>query len=174
MHINVHPDYHPYLTHMKLDLKFISLAILLLLLGFGGGYYLQTMPGQEYLNPDLTLEVDNQCDLNVTACRRALNGAGSIKFAIEPRPIFGVSPLVFSLDAQSLDVSRAMLDLSGTVMNMGSYRFDFKRSAEGRWVAEGVLPVCIRNEMEWRAEVWLDTQQQGLVKVPFIFTAAKQ
>ncbi len=160
---------------MKMDLKFISLGALLLLLGFGAGYYLQTGPQREYLNPDLEFSVDRDCELNQAACETDIQGDGTLSFSIEPRPIYGVSPLVFTIkSAQGLDIQKAVIDLSGTEMNMGSYRFEFESAGDGVFEVKGTLPVCIRNQMEWQAVVWLDTKQQGLIKAPYIFTAAKK
>ena len=86
-----------------------------------------------------------------------------------------MSPLVFTVKAaQGLDIQNAVIDLSGTEMNMGSYRFEFEAVGSGVFEAKGTLPVCIRNQMEWQAVVWLDTKQQGLIKAPYIFTAAKK
>lgn len=164
-----------YLHLMKMDLKFISLGVLLLLLGFGAGYYLQTAPQREYLNPDIELSVDKDCELNQAACKTRLQGNELLSFSIEPRPIYGVSPLVFTLrTAQGMDIKNAVVDLSGTEMNMGSYRFEFESDGSGVFQAKGTLPVCIRNQMEWQAIVWLDSKQQGLIKAPYIFTAAKR
>ena len=163
-----------------MDLKFISLGALLLLLGFGAGYYLQTAPQREYLDPDIELSIDKDCELNQAACVTPVEGDGSVLFSIEPRPIYGVSPLIFTLKPMQdsignrLEIKNAVIDLSGTEMNMGSYRFEFEAVDPGVFQAKGTLPVCIRNHMEWQAIVWLETKQQGLIKVPYIFTAAKK
>lgn len=161
---------------MKLDLKFISLGALLLLLGFGAGYYLQMAPQRKILDPDLELSINKNCELNQAACETPVQGDGSLLFSIEPRPIYGVSPLLFTLKSThgSLVIKDAVIDLSGTEMNMGSYRFEFEAAGPGVFQAKGTLPVCIRNQMEWQANVWLDTKQQGLIKVPYIFIAAKK
>ncbi len=173
-HINVPVRLAHYFSLMKLDLKFISLAGLLLVLGFGGGYLLQKAPQPDYLNADISLQPNSDCELNQAPCTRVLEGAESIRFSIEPRPIYGVSPLVFQLNTEGLEVQNAMVELSGTEMNMGSYRFDFEASGPNELKVDGTLPVCIRNQMEWRADVWLQTKQRGLIKVPYIFTAAKK
>lgn len=163
-----------------MDLKFISLGALLLLLGFGAGYYLQIAPQREYLDPDIELSVDKDCELNQAACVTPVEADGSVLFSIEPRPIYGVSPLLFTLEPMQdsignrLEIKNAVIDLSGTEMNMGSYRFELEATDSGVFQAKGTLPVCIRNQMEWQAVVWLDTKQQGLIKVPYIFTAAKK
>jgi len=162
-------------VRMKVDLKFISLLVLLSLLGFGGGYYLKNRPVPEYQpeNPDLEIPLDARCDLNKGDCETSLSGAGKIIFSILPRPILGVSPLQFSVRLEGLTLRRAVLELSGVDMNMGMTRLAMQPDGTGRYVADGSLSVCVRDRMQWRAELWLDTQSQGLIKVPYIFTAAK-
>jgi len=160
---------------MRIDPKFISLLVLLSLLGFGGGYYLKSRPAPEYQpeNPDLVIPLDARCDLNQADCETNLPGVGAIIFSIQPRPIMGVSPLQFRVQTQGLVLRHAVLELSGVDMNMGLTRLAMHADETGRYVADGSLSVCVRDQMQWRAELWLDTRSRGLIKVPYIFTAAK-
>ncbi len=162
---------------MSVDPKLIALGALVCVIGFGAGYFYQSEPHNPYLNPDVVLTLDQDCGLNQASCERAINETASIQFSIEPRPIMAVSPLVFSLDSRHLDIESAVIDLSGTDMNMGNYRFELKpdgqRDGVDQFIAEGNLPVCVRNQMDWQADVWLQTKQQGLIKVPHVFTAYK-
>lgn len=159
---------------MAIDKKTVSLGALILLAGLGAGYTLSRMPTNDFIKPDLALLVDKQCLLNEAACTTELIDNSSINFNIEPRPIKGVSPLAFTLHADNLDIKQAVVDLSGVDMNMGSYRFTFKPKGDNLYVADGNLPVCIRDQMLWQADVWLDTKQKGLIKVPYIFSAKKR
>lgn len=158
---------------MAIDKKFASLGALILLAGLGVGYTLNRMPENAYINPDVTLTVDEQCALNTADCIVELSNDSAISFNIAPRPIKGVSPLVFSLNVDNLEIKQAVIDLTGVDMNMGSYRFAFESQGNNLYTANGNLPVCIRNQMLWQADIWLDTKQQGLVKVPYIFSAQK-
>ncbi len=158
---------------MKIDPKFASLGALILLLGFGAGYFLQGNPGNDFENPDLTLSVDSECSLNEAACKTLIAGGAVLKFAIEPRPIPGASLLIFDLHTENIDIQNAVLDLSGVSMNMGRYRFELESDDKGGYRAEGNLPVCVRNQMLWQADIWLTTEKYGLIKVPYIFTAYK-
>jgi len=158
---------------MKINYKFISLAALLLLLGFGAGYFLSGEPVDIYQNPDLNLAIDPECALNEAACDRQISAGGSVEFSIGPKPILGASPLMFELSTQNLDVQSVVIDLEGVSMNMGRYRFELEPDGKGRFIAAGNLPVCVRNQMAWQADVWLDTRAQGLIKVPYLFTAYK-
>ena len=157
---------------MKIDLKFISLGLLVLLLGFGAGYFLQK-PDNVYRDPDLTLSADPECVLNEAACKTSIIDDGTIDFSIRPRPILGASPLSFTLSTENIEIKGAALDLSGVDMNMGSYRFELEADTDGGYGAAGNLPVCVRNQMQWQADLWLNTRNHGLIKVPYIFTAYK-
>lgn len=158
---------------MKMDPKFISLGLLLVLLGFTAGYLLQLSngPGRE---PDLVLAHDPDCDLNLSACKTRLPDQGLVEFSIEPRPVYGASPLRFELRTERLTIKNAVLKLSGLDMNMGSYQFGLESNAEGGWSIEGNLPVCVRNRMQWKGELRLDTGEHGLVQLGYIFAAYKQ
>ena len=158
---------------MEINFKFASLAVLLLMLGFGAGYFLSSEPVDLYQDPDLTLSVDVECVLNDAACNTLLADSSTFSFAIGPKPILGASPLSFKLSVENIDVHSAVLDLKGVSMNMGSYRFDLEPDGKGGFMAEGNLPVCVRNQMQWQAEVWLKTSEQGLIKAPYLFTAYK-
>ncbi len=162
---------------MSADPKLIALGALVLVIGFGAGFFYQSMPNNPYLNPDVVLSVDQDCGLNQAGCERKIKELGSIRFAVEPRPIMAMSPLVFSLETQDLEVESAVIDLSGVDMNMGSYRFVFDSNQQnegvGQFIARGNLPVCVRNKMDWQADIWLQTKRQGLLKVAHVFTAYK-
>lgn len=160
---------------MRIDSKLVSLLVLLSLLGFGAGYYLKNRPPSAYQpeNPDIEIPLDARCDLNQADCETRLNGPGKIIFSILPRPIHGMSPLRFSVQVEDLALRRAVLVLSGTEMNMGVTRLAMQPDGVGRYIVDTSLAVCIRDWMEWRAELWLDTQSQGLIKVPYNFLAAK-
>jgi hypothetical protein len=156
-----------------MNYKFISLALLLLLLGFGAGYFLNSELVDIRQDPDLSLYVDPECVLNDVACETALVNSGIINFSIGPKPIVGASPLSFYLSVENIEVQDAALDLKGVNMNMGSYRFEFEPDSNGVYVAKGNLPVCVGNQMQWQADVWLKTHERGLIKVPYLFTAYK-
>ena len=94
---------------MEINYKFISLAALLLLLGFGAGYFLSSEPVDIYQNPDLSLPVDPDCVLNEAPCERDIGTGGSLMFSIGPRPILGASPLKFELSTQDLEVQSAVV-----------------------------------------------------------------
>jgi hypothetical protein len=158
---------------MQINYKLTSLALLLLLLGFASGYFLHNEPVELYQDPDIILSGDPECALNNAACKTTLANSGTIHFSIDPKPILGASPLSFNLSVEDIEVQAAVLDLKGVSMNMGSYRFELAPDGNGAYVAEGNLPVCVTNQMLWQADVWLKTPEQGLIKIPYRFTASK-
>lgn len=164
--------FHYTVAAMKIDLKFAALAALVLLLGFGAGFLL-SMPGEGFTEPDVSLELDPQCQLNQGACERTLAQGGVVQFAVGPQPILGAAPLHFELDVRNLDIRSAAVDLSGVDMNMGSYRFELEAEAQGLYRADGTLPVCVRNRMLWQADLWLKTRKRGVIRIPYRFTAFK-
>ena len=157
---------------MRIDYKFVSLGALLVLLGFAAGYLLPLSGGQAR-EPDYSLAYDPQCNLNEAACRTRILDQGALSFSIEPRPIYGASPLAFAVQADGLDVEAATLTLSGVSMDMGSYHFELEADGSDTYQVDGNLPVCVRNQMQWKAELRLKTRSHGLVLVPYIFTAYK-
>lgn len=157
---------------MKIDLKFISLGVLLVLVGFGAGYLLQVSDDGSR-EPDHVLDYDANCDLNQSACQTLVLAQGEVEFSIGPRPIYGASPLTFEVKAKQLAVRSAVINLSGLDMNMGSYRFELESDGSGGFSVDGNLPVCVRNQMQWKAELRLNTREHGLVLLPYIFTAYK-
>jgi len=130
-------------------------------------------PVDIYQNPGLSMPVDPDCVLNEAVCESKLAGGGTIGLMIGPKPILGASPLKFELSTQNLEVESAVIDLEGVDMNMGRYRFELDPDGESKFVAAGNLPVCVRNQMVWQADVWLNTRNQGLIKQSYIFTAYK-
>jgi len=162
------------LCRMKINAKFVALITLVLVLGFGAGYLLSLEPEDAFQNPDLTLSVDPQCTLNEAACSVSIARYARLKFAITPRPILGASPLNFNIRVEGIDIQDIALELSGASMNMGRYRQQLKSQAKGEYLAQGSLPVCVRNQMQWQADIWLRTRELGLVKVPYQFTAYKR
>ncbi len=165
--------FHHTIERMEINFKFASLAVLLLMLGFGAGYFFSSEPVDLYQNPDLTLSVDTECVLNDTVCETSLANSSTLSFSIGPKPILGASPLSFELSVENIDVQGAVLDLKGVSMNMGSYRYEFEPDGKGGFMVEGNLPVCVRNQMQWQADLWLKTSEQGLIKAPYLFTAYK-
>ena len=57
-------------------------------------------------------------------------------------------------------------------MNMGFNRSKLKTVAAGKFSGNIILPVCVRNRMEWEANVMLETDA-GIIVAPFRFETVK-
>jgi hypothetical protein len=144
----------------------LLLVALLATLGYKLSPFSQPLPEQR-------LELDESCDLNQTACTLSLPTGGQITLSIEPRPVPVVTPLQFAVQAKGIELEKAELDFSGVSMNMGYNRFTLKPDGSGGYTGSGILPVCIRNRMDWEASVLLTTPERVLI-APFRFVTYRQ
>ncbi len=114
----------------------------------------------------------SDCDLRVSACSASLPGGGEAWFEILPHPIPLTKPLQLQVQVKGKEISKVEVDFSGVSMNMGYNRPMLKAMGEGRFEGEGLLPVCIRQRMDWEAKLILDTAE-GLIIVPYRFETVK-
>ncbi|HIE55769.1 MAG TPA: hypothetical protein EYP90_11415, partial [Chromatiaceae bacterium] len=128
----------------------MPLALLLLALLAGGGYWFF----RDYFEPPEALILSpDDCDLQKQSCRRSLPGGGELEFSITPRPIPLVSPLDLQVEVKGLEVRGVEVDFSGVTMNMGYNRPRLQKVSGTLFKGEGLLPVCIRQRMDWEARV---------------------
>lgn len=122
------------------------------------------------LNPEIAAvaPLDPECDLRAGPCTVSFAGGGKVSFGIEPRDIPVVKPLEFVVTLDGLAAHGVEVHFQGTDMNMGFNRAELKPSGEGRFVGDGMLPVCVRQAMEWEARVLLHTEK-GILAAPFLF-----
>lgn len=126
------------------------------------------------LNPELAVvaPLDPQCDLRAGPCVGSLPGGGEISFSIEPRDIPLVAPLRLEVELKGLSAHSVEVDFIGIGMQMGFNRSQLQAEGKGRFSGKGVLPVCIRNAMEWEAKVMVHTDK-GVMAAPFRFITVK-
>ncbi|MBA1332522.1 hypothetical protein QQ73_15995 [Candidatus Endoriftia persephone str. Guaymas] len=125
-----------------------------------------------YPKAQFSAPLDPGCDLRAGPCVSSLPGGGSISFVIEPREIPLVRPLQLQVTLQGIEAERVEVDFKGVDMNMGFNRPQLSRVAEGRYSGKGILPVCVRDAMEWEATV-LVTTDDGLLAAPYRFITVK-
>ncbi len=127
------------------------------------------------LNPELTAvaAIDLECDLRAGPCVGSLPGGGEISFAIEPRDIPLLKPLQLDVELKGIAASSVEVDFVGLGMQMGFNRSQLQADGGNRFSGSGVLPVCIRDAMEWEAKVMVRTDK-GIVAAPFRFITIKQ
>ena len=127
------------------------------------------------LNPELALvaPLDHECDLRDGPCVSSLPGGSKISFSIEPRTIPLVETLQLGVEVDGLSANRVEVDFVGIGMKMGFNRSKLQAAGAGRFSGRGVLPVCIRDAMEWEARVLVHTDK-GVIAAPFRFITVKQ
>jgi hypothetical protein len=122
------------------------------------------------LNPTVAVRapLNPQCDLRAGPCQVVFPDGARVKFGIEPRAIPVVKALRFEVDMQGIKASAVEIDFQGTDMNMGFNRAKLAAAGEGKFAGDGMLPVCVREAMEWEAKVLIHTDA-GLMEAPFRF-----
>jgi hypothetical protein len=119
---------------------------------------------------DLTLAPAEGCDLNRQACHADLPGGGRIELAIGPQPIPVIRPLQAAVTFTGLTPDQVTLDFAGVAMDMGLNRVTLVPSADGRFVGETTIPVCVTGRMVWRATLVVEADRRRIA-VPFLFEA---
>jgi hypothetical protein len=122
------------------------------------------------LYPDLVMEIpaDPACDLRSGPCASSFGDDASVLLSIEPRDIPLVKPLQIEVDLQGVAADRVEVDFSGVDMDMGFNRVKLEALGGGRYGAKGILPVCVRDSMEWEAKVLINTPE-GLASAAYRF-----
>ena len=121
----------------------------------------------------VTLPLNQDCDLHQGACMTPLPDGGSVSLVISPRPIPVIQPLSIEVNLQGLKPNAVVVDFSGVSMNMGLNRFALQEDGAGRYSGKGLLPICIRNRMEWEAKVLVETDK-GVLAIPYRFETHAQ
>lgn len=126
------------------------------------------------LFPDAAISVaaDPACDLRSGPCAAEVAPAGRVSLSIEPRGIPVMQPLGLRVEIRGIDARSVKVDFSGIDMNMGFNRIALERKEEGVYTGSGILPVCIRDAMEWEANVMIDTPQ-GPISVAYRFMTVR-
>jgi hypothetical protein len=116
--------------------------------------------------------LDPACDLRAGPCVGRLPGGGTITFGVQPTAIPMMEPLTLDVSLEGILAQRVEVDFVGVEMNMGFNRPALEAAGGGRYQGQGMLPVCVRDAMEWEARVLAHTDQ-GLVMAPFRFITVK-
>ena len=144
--------------------------LLALALSLGFVYY----HFKDYFKPEAaqTLDPDPECDLRSDDCELQLPGGGVVRFGIIPRSLPLLEPMALEVMVTGADVGSVEVDFAGVSMNMGFNRSRLEAVDEGRFNGNIILPVCVRNRMEWEAKVMLGTDA-GIIVAPFRFETVK-
>lgn len=118
------------------------------------------------------IEPDKSCDLQLKACSLKIPNGGEVTLVIEPRPIPLVQNFKIQVKSSGINAEAISVDFKGTTMNMGPNNVTLEQQQPGIYAGKGMLPVCIRNSMEWQADVYIQTDE-GIFVAPFIFVTRK-
>ena len=158
----------------KKVLLMLSVSVILILLLLTAAYYKVQLSQKQ--NIIVQAEPQPDCDLQTSVCQVNIPGGGEVSLYIEPRPIPLVTQLDLNVKIKDLKAEAVSVDFQGTTMNMGpnSVVLNSKSVSDehSSFQGKGMLPVCIRNSMEWKAQVFVQTQE-GIVVAPFIFVTHK-
>ncbi|HEA26563.1 MAG TPA: hypothetical protein ENH92_05510 [Ectothiorhodospiraceae bacterium] len=114
-----------------------------------------------------------ECQTAGFPCKVKLKGGGSVQLTISPQPVEVMKPLEVRIKLNQVTAKRVSAQFNGVGMNMGMNRYIFNEESNGTFLATVTLPVCIRNRMEWDAEIHLETKQ-GIIIAPYKFETIKQ
>jgi len=129
---------------------------------------------QPLLNPELisVAPLDEHCDLRAGPCTSTLADGSVISLGITPDDIPLVKPLALTVKVDGVEAKTVEVDFVGLGMDMGFNRPKLLSDGDGSYSGTGMLPVCIRNAMEWEAKV-LVTTDKGIVAAPYRFITTK-
>ncbi len=138
-------------------------AVLLLGLAFAADYKLWPV-----LYPTVieTAQGETGCDLHQGPCSLAFADGATVTLTVAPRPVPLMQPLTLDVELRGIDPWSVAVDIQGINMNMGYNRPELKRVAGGRYTGSTLLPVCVRDRMDWRVQVMVRTAQ-GIRAAPY-------
>ncbi len=151
---------------MKMDRQRWTLVLLLLAIAPAGIVY-QLWPVL-YPTVSVSAALDPACDLRAGPCTSTFADGSSVTFSIEPRTIPVVKPLRLQVDVTGVKADSVEVDFKGVDMDMPYNRSKLTAESEQRFVGDGIIPICIRQAMEWKGTVMVYTEQ-GLAIAPYRF-----
>jgi hypothetical protein len=127
------------------------------------------------LNPQIvaTASIDPACDLRAAPCTSRLPMGGTVTLGVEPRSIPVMEPVSLAVRVEGVQASAVEVDIAGLDMNMGYNRPALQPQADGRFVGQTTIPVCVRNRMDWEAKVLVRTPD-GIVAAPYRFSTFRR
>lgn len=121
---------------------------------------------------DVVLRPDSTCDLQRQDCALDLPGGGRMQFSLGAKAVPLVKPFPISVRLSGFTADRVEVDFDGLEMKMGYNRPQLLPSANGLYVADVTLPVCITGGMQWQATVLLERGRERIA-VPFLFDTGR-
>ncbi len=165
---------------MKREMKRLILPLALIVLLGGVLLWLLVPRLQALLDGEQTnllwqLEGAAACDLHHGPCRAKLGEGQWVELAISPHPIRMLQQLTLQVSVVGLPAEQVQIDFNGVEMNMGYNRPRLEKQADGVFVGDGILPLCVLESMTWRARVLLDSPPgRGVADFYFVTSRRQQ
>lgn len=122
--------------------------------------------GPQALSGATSLPAVSDCDLQTRDCAVALPGSGSLRVRFNDRPVHAMDEFIVDMQASPGKVLKLVVD--GVNMDMGFNEFIVEHVGEDVYRAQVLLPICIRKQMIWDLNVYVESNGR-LFKVPFRF-----
>jgi hypothetical protein len=90
---------------------------------------------------------------SATSCAVALTGGDRLDLKLSPRPLKPMQPITARMQLTGTPAAEQVtLLINGTEMDMGFNRAVLRRQADGSYLGQFVLPVCVTGRMRWRID----------------------
>ena len=141
-------------------MRLLGPVLLIGILGAVLGWQLWSQhDGEEVPSVLWQIEAEPGCDLHQGPCRAGLADGQWVELRITPQPIRMLSPLSLDVTLEGVAAEQVVIDFNGVDMNMGYNRPRLTPSEPQQFRGEGILPMCVLDQMTWRAQVVIDTPQ---------------
>ena len=97
-----------------------------------------------------------------------MSGGEKITLSITPRPIPLLTKFDIVVRTEAIDATGVIVDFQGAALN----QVELKMDDSGHFRGQGILPVCLLNSMEWKAQVFVKTPK-GMFVAPYFFVTHK-
>ena len=117
---------------------------------------------------------DASCRIDMNRCSARFDDGTRISVRIEQSPVRPLEPLDFHVLVSGIEPKNITMDLVGITMNMGPNSFPLlNTSRQGEYAGQGMVPICIRDRMEWHAVVRMETPEK-IYETPFRFDVSRR
>jgi len=136
-----------------------SVVMVLLVISMVVGYFSIDFDSlMSYEQKDVKFTTQNSdCDLHEGPCKIELENKSSFELLVGEKEIPLMKPVKFTITTKNYHKETLPLNIYALNMNMGIQNFTFKKVKENVYESNVILPTCIRGNMNWNAEIILDS-----------------
>lgn len=103
--------------------------------------------------PSVSAPIAVDCDLAQRPCEVQFSEGPRIRLEVQPRNPAPMQPFRVVVQLDGLDAEQVAMDFHGVSMNMGWIQTNLQMGPDRQYVGETILPVCVRQRMDWEARV---------------------